>query len=425
MSEVVIVGMGFGGIAAAHTLGNKEGVHVTVIDRRNYHLFQPLLYQVATAGLDQDSIIYPIRAVVRRWRNVDFVYGNVTALDLEGQVVHTDDGEHRVEHRYDYLILAGGSETNFYGMEAVEGAAFRLKSLQDSVLLRNHILSMFEEARHITDEQERAELLTFVVVGAGATGVELCGALSELIQHSLCIDFADECEEARIVMVEAMDSVLPMMPASLQRYTKQRLERLGVEVLLNRTVTTADEHSVTFKDGSSIRTRTLVWSAGVKAVSLAGMLPTARGGAGRVRVRPDLSIPEKDNVFVIGDMTYLEDASGECLPMVAPVAKQEGEYVGRLIVQRERGGAGAPARPFRYTDRGFMAIIGRFAAVANPYGINMKGFFAWLAWLGLHLLFLVGFRNRLIAMLNWVYAYIFRDPKVRVITSEGPDVGRE
>ena len=183
MSEVVIVGMGFGGIAAAHTLGNKEGVHVTVIDRRNYHLFQPLLYQVATAGLDQDSIIYPIRAVVRRWRNVDFVYGNVTALDLEGQVVHTDDGEHRVDHRYDYLILAGGSETNFYGMEAVEGAAFRLKSLQDSVLLRNHILSMFEEARHITDEQERAELLTFVVVG-GATGVGLRRPLGT-DQHSL------------------------------------------------------------------------------------------------------------------------------------------------------------------------------------------------------------------------------------------------
>ena len=418
MSRVVIVGMGFGGISAAHALGNKEGVDVKIIDRRNYHLFQPLLYQVATAGLDQDSIIYPIRAVVRRWRNVDFVYGTVTGLDLEGRIVHTDDGD----HHYDYLILAGGSETNFYGMEAVERASFRLKTLQDSVTLRNHILSMFEEARSTSDEQERAEMLTFAVVGAGATGVEMCGALSELIQHSLCIDFPEECEQARIVMIEAMDQVLPMMPASLQEYTRRRLERLGVEILLGRMVTSADERSVTFKDGYSIRTRTLVWTAGVKAVPLADMLPTARGGAGRVRVRPDMSIPEHDNVYVIGDMAYLETKPGECLPMVAPVAKQQGEYVADLILKRERGVTGShPA--FRYNDRGFMAIIGRFSAVANPFGIKMKGFFAWLAWLGLHLVFLVGFRNRLIALLNWVYAYVFRDPKVRVITAAPPDPG--
>lgn len=412
MTNVVIVGMGFGGIAAAHTLAHKD-VNVTIIDRRNYHLFQPLLYQVATAGLDQDSIVYPIRAVTRRWPNTRFLMAEVQGVDLEGRRVLTDAGD----VPYDYLILAAGSVTNFYGMQRVEAASLRLKTLDESVTLRNHILTMFERATQAVTEQELDELLTFVVVGAGATGVETCGALAELIRDALARDYPSlSVHRARIVLVEALDKVLPMMPPALQEYTARRLQRLGVEIMLGKMVTDADGERVVFKDGSEIRTRTLVWTAGVRASALVDHLPTAKGGAARVRVQPDLSLPEHPEVYVIGDMAYLERENGECLPMVAPVAKQEGEYVARAILRKECGQE--PQGPFKYNDRGFMAIIGRYQAVADPYGVELKGFPAWMVWLGLHLFFLVGFRNRLIALLNWVYAYAFRDPKVRIITGD-------
>lgn len=413
MKRVVVVGMGFGGISAVHELGGRGGVEVTVIDRRNYHLFQALLYQVATAALDQDSIVYPIRAVLRHWSNTRFFYANVTDVDLEAREVVTDHG--RVP--YDYLVLSPGSEVNFYGLESVRKHSLTLKTLYDSVLLRNHILALFEEASRTTDPDEHRRLLTFAVVGAGATGVELCGALAELIRDTLKHDYPElDVGAARIILIEALDKVLPMMPPKLQEYTARRLQDLGVEIMLGKMVTDTDGRRVMFKDGSELETRTLVWSAGVKASGLVDCLGAPKAGAGRVRVEPDMTIHGHPEVFAIGDMAYVEVSEGECLPMVAPVAKQQGEYVAETIVRRERGEM--EREPFRYVDRGFMAIIGRYSAVATPFGMQMKGFPAWVMWLLLHLVFLVGFRNRIIAMLNWVGSFLLRNPRVRLITRE-------
>ena len=408
MKRVVIVGMGFGGLRAAQVLA-RSGLEVLVVDQHNYHLFQPLLYQVASAGLEQESIAYPVRAVIRRWCNVRYLFAQVQAVDLKARHIVTSQGT----HAYDYLILAAGSVTNFYGMQSVKEHAFVLKALDDAVQLRNHILSLFERAAHQPDAGERQAMMTFVVVGAGPTGVELCGALSELIRHTLAKDYPElSLASARIVLVEALDHVLPTVPAPLQRYAQKRLEELGVHTMLSKRVQAAEGDRIVFTDGTDLTSRTVIWAAGVRAAPLADSLDLPKGPGGRIRVQPDLSVEARPEVFVVGDMAYVEQ-DGEPLAMVAPVAMQQGEYAARSVLARERG---EQPMPFRYRDKGTMAIIGRYSAVANAFGINMRGLPAWLAWLLLHLYYLVGFRNRLIAMLNWVYAYLLTDPKVRLIT---------
>jgi len=412
MQRVVIVGMGFGGIRAARALAGK-GVEVLVIDRRNYHLFQPLLYQVATSSLEEESIAYPVRAIIRNWKGIDYRLADVIGADFTARRLKLADGE--IE--YDYLILAAGGATHFFGLESIERHAFELKGLSHAVRLRNHILNVFERAAMAADSDERLALLTFVVVGGGPTGGEFAGALKELIRHELSKDYpALDLTRSRILLLEARDALLPALPEKLRKYTLDKLTGNGIEVLFNAQVSGAEADRVLMGDGSSIPTHTIVWSAGVKASPLAATfgLPTAANG--RIRVREDLSVDGHPEVFVIGDMAYLEQ-DGKPLPMVAPVAMQEGAFAAGAIVSRIKG---SPVPAFRYRDKGTMATIGRSSAVAQAFGMRVSGFTAWVVWLGLHLMYLVGFRNRLMVLLNWGYYYFFRAQQVRIITQADP-----
>jgi NADH dehydrogenase len=384
---------------------------VLLLNRQNYHLFQPLLYQVATAGLEQEAIAFPIRAIIRSWQGVRFRQCEVQRIDLAArQVITTDD-----VLDYDYLVLATGSETNFFGLEQVERHAFDLKQLRDAVSLRNRILTLFEQAAHEPSAQKRQSMLTFVIVGGGPTGVEFAGALAELTRLLKRDDFRELREQpVRILLVEAADQLLSAMPASLQTYTKRRLERMGVEVVTGATVSGVTEEEVQLKDGRTIAARTLFWSAGVRPSALAATVETPKTRGGRIIVQSDLSLADHPEVFVVGDLAYWEQ-DGKPLPMMAPVAMQMGEYAGAAIVRRQRGEV---STPFHYFDKGKMATIGRSAAVASIFGINLTGFLAWVAWLGLHLLYLVGFRNRLVVLLNWAYDYFLFERQIRLITHE-------
>jgi NADH dehydrogenase len=400
--------MGFGGVRAARALAGK-GLDVLIIDRRNYHLFQPLLYQVATSSLEEESIAYPVRALIRGWKGVRFRMAEVTGVDLEKRLVRLSDGE----VGYDYLILAAGGATHFFGLQSVEQRAFQLKGLGHAVRLRNHILNVFEQADREKDAERRRALMTFVIVGGGPTGVEFAGALEELIHHELSRDYPDlDMKESRILLLEARDAVLPPVPKELQQYSQKRLEGMGVEVHLSTQVKGAEDGKVLLGDGTVIPCYTIVWSAGVQASPLAAELGAPRVANGRIPVQPDLSLADRKEVFVIGDMAFLVQ-DGSPLPMVASVAMQQGEYAAHAILARTRGEA---AVPFRYHDKGTMAIIGRNGAVAKVFGVKMTGFIAWVVWLAIHLMFLVGFRNRLLVLLNWAYYYYFRAQQVRLIT---------
>ncbi len=414
MKRVLVVGAGFGGLQVVKALARQDNVEVLLLDRQNYHLFHPLLYQVATAGLEKENIAYPIRAIIRKWPNVRFLMTEVREVDLDRRELLTDSGS----FDYDYLVLAPGSVTNFYGLASVEREAHDLKYLGEATALRNHILSVFEQASQEPDPEVRAGLMTFVIVGAGPTGVEFSGALAELVHHALLKDYPElNVRNTRIVLVEALDQILPMFPPSLQEYARHRLERLGVEIRLQSPVVDVKPGYVLLKDGSSIPSYTLFWAAGVKASPLADAIPVNKARGGRIPVLPDMTIAGHPEVFVIGDMAYIEQ-NGSALPMLAPIAMQEGRYVGQVILRREQGQS---VDPFHYKDRGFMAIIGRYTAVARAFGVNLTGFVAWVAWLALHLYYLIGFRNRLMALLNWGYAYLLLDPKLRLITQEGKE----
>lgn len=406
--RVVIIGMGFGGIRAARTLVAND-IDLLLIDRNNYHLFQPLLYQVATAALEQESIAYSVRAMVRRWPDTRFQLSEVAGIDLDKRLVITERGE----ISYDYLVIGAGSVTNFFGMESVERFAFDLKQLADGEALRNQILLTFEAAVAEQDTDRRRALMTFVIVGGGPTGVEFAGALIELIDFVLAKDYPEmSLKDARVVLVEASDRVLAAMPEELSQYALQKLRGMSVEVLLNARVVNAERERVFLADGSVIPSHTLVWSAGVKAAPLAASLDGVPRSAGRIAVAPDLTVPGHPEVYVIGDMAYLEQ-DGVALPMVAPVAMQMGSYVGRAILAGEKA---LPMPPFRYHDKGSMATIGRSAAVATAFGQNFRGYLAWLVWLLLHLYYLVGFRNRIVVTLNWAWYYWFHERQVRLIT---------
>ncbi|RNC70754.1 MAG: NAD(P)/FAD-dependent oxidoreductase [Desulfuromonadales bacterium] len=408
MKRVVIAGMGFGGIRTARVLAGK-GFDVVLVDRNNYHLFQPLLYQVATAGLEQESIAYPVRAMARHWPGTRFHLAEVTGFDFDGRRVLTDNDP----IPFDYLVVGAGSVTNYFGLESVERQAFDLKELVDGERLRNHILTAFERAVIEPDPARRRALMTFVIVGGGPTGVEFSGALVELVRYVLAKDYPElSVQAARVVLVEAFDRLLAAMPEELQVYTLEKLRGMGVEVLLNARVVDAGPERVTLHDGAVIPAHTLFWSAGVKAAPLAAALGAPQKAGGRIPVEPDLTLPGRPEVFVVGDMAWLEQ-DGAPLPMVAPVAMQMGTYAGEAILARERGESLAP---FRYRDKGNMATIGRSAAVASAFGMNLRGYAAWVAWLLLHLYYLIGFRNRIVVMLNWIWYYWFHERQVRLIT---------
>ncbi|AJE04946.1 pyridine nucleotide-disulfide oxidoreductase [Geobacter pickeringii] len=400
--------MGFGGIRTARELAGK-GFDVTLVDRNNYHLFQPLLYQVATAGLEQESIAYPVRAMARGWAGTRFHLAEVTGIDFDAREVRTNNGT----IPYDYLVVGAGSVTNYFGLESVERHAFDLKELVDGERLRNHVLTAFERAVVEPDPAKRRALMTFVIVGGGPTGVEFAGALIELVRFVLAKDYPElSVQTARVVLVEAFDRLLAAMEPPLQVYTLEKLRSMGVEVLLNARVVDAGPERVVLHDGAVIPAHTLFWSAGVKAAPLAAALGAAPRPGGRIPVEPDLTLPGHPEVLVIGDMAYLEQ-DGAPLPMVAPVAMQMGIYAGSSILARERGGS---LPPFRYRDKGSMATIGRSAAVASAFGMKFRGYAAWVIWLLLHLYYLIGFRNRIVVMLNWIWYYWFHERQVRLIT---------
>ena len=383
-----------------------------MVDRNNYHLFQPLLYQVATAGLEQEAIAYPLRGLTRRWKGASFLLAEISGVDLAGKCVLTDAGK----VPYDYLVVAAGSRTNFFGMESVATHAFDLKRLDQAEDLRNHILLMFEQASREPDQQRKSALLTFVIVGGGPTGVEFAGALRELIVYVLSQDHPDiSTAETKIVLVEAADSLLTAMPADLRQYAYRKLRSMGVEVQLEKRVVGATAESVELQGGAVIASHTLFWSAGVAAAELSNYLQDVeRGASGRIVVQPDLSIKGHPEVFVVGDMACcLEE--GVPLPMMAPVASQQGDYAARMILAREQGRV---LHSFHYFDKGSMATIGRSSAVAATAGFEFRGHIAWLAWLLLHLYYLIGFRNRLVVMMNWTYAYWFQERQVRLITAK-------
>ena len=413
--RVVIVGAGFGGLSAAKAL-SKADAEVTVVDRANHHLFQPLLYQVATAGLAPNQIASPIRTVLRGQRNTRVVLGEVTAVDTARRLV-TVDGR---PMPYDYLVLATGATHGYFGHDDWAGAAPGLKSLDDAVRLRRRILIAFEQAELEQDPAERERLLTFVVIGGGPTGVELAGAVAELARRALDRDFhAIRGAMAKVILVEAGPRLLPSFPASLSAYAGKALARLGVTVRTGQAVTQCDAAGVDLgpeHSGERIAARTLIWAAGVVASPAADWLDVAKDRAGRAIVAPDLSLPGLPEVFVIGDTAHVE-ADGASLPGVATVAKQQGVYVARLILARIRGRP-SPA-PFRYRDAGSLATVGRQAAVVSIGGLRLHGLLAWLIWSAAHIWFLIGFRNRLAVTIDWIWAYLTFERGARLITG-GP-----
>jgi NADH:ubiquinone reductase (H+-translocating) len=409
--HVVIVGGGFGGMSAARTLRTRH-VRVTLLDRHNYHLFQPLLYQVATAGLSPGDIASPIRWVLRRQRNVQVLLGTAVAVDAAARTLRLDEGS----LPYDYLVLAAGSSHSYFGHEDWETYAPGLKTLDDALRMRRRMLLAFERAERAPGDAERRRLLTFVIVGGGPTGVELAGALAEIAQHTLANEYRSiETGTARIVLVEAGPHLLSMYPPGLRTAAERSLRRLGVEVRKNTPVTAVRPGTIE-AGGETLEVGTVLWAAGVSASPLARTLAAPLDRVGRVEVRPDLSVPGHPEVFVVGDLAaFAQD--GQLLPGVAQVAIQQGRHAAENIV---RLSAGQPTRPFVYRDYGNMATIGRAAAIADFGRVRLSGWIAWVAWLGLHIVKLIGFRNRLGVMLQWAWAYFTYQRSVRLIT-DGPD----
>ena len=407
---VVVVGAGFGGLRVARAL-RRAPVQVVLLDRNNYHLFQPLLYQVATAGLEPEQIAKPVRAILRGQANLDFRMVEVTGADLATRRLETSAGS----VSYDHLVLALGGETNFFGLDSVARHGFGLKDVNEAVAIRNHVLTCFEQAMLEPDPERRRARLTFVVVGGGPTGVEMAGALSELIRLVLVKDYPRlNIKDVRVLLLEATDRVLAAMPERLREAAAATLWRKHVEVRFGATVADFDGARVLLKSGEVIPAHTVIWAAGAQASQLGARLglPTARQG--RMVVEPTLRVPGHPEISVIGDAAYFEDG-GQPLPMVAPVAMQMADVVARNIGHTIRG---EPLETFRYRDPGTLATIGRNAAVARLFGINWTGFPAWVMWLGVHIIQLIGFRNKLFVLLNWAWDYFFYERAVRLISRE-------
>ena len=407
LPHVVILGAGFGGLNAARAL-KRAPVRITVIDRANHHLFQPLLYQVATAALSPADISAPIRRILRRQKNVEVLLAEATAIDLPSRRVVLADGE--VD--YDFLIVATGATHAYFGHEDWELLAPGLKTLKDALQIRQRILIAFEIAEREPDKRLRHEWMTFVIVGAGPTGVELAGTLAEVARQTLARDFRHiDTAEARVVLVEAATKVLGTFDDTLSAKAQDQLKRLGVDVRLGLPVSEITALGVQVGSGW-IGARTIIWAAGVAASALARSLNVPLDRAGRVLVEPDLTVPGHDNVYVIGDLAHLEQ-EGKPVPGIAPAAMQEGRHAASNLL---RSLGGQERLPFRYHDKGMLATIGRGAAVAHIGSIRASGYLAWILWLFVHVFFLIGFRNRLLVMIQWAWSYITFDRGARLIT---------
>jgi NADH dehydrogenase len=423
--HVVIVGGGFAGLYAAKNLARNRSVAVTLVDRRNFHLFQPLLYQVATGALSPGEIAQPLRSIVRKHGNTSVLLGEAVGLDPDKRQVLMSDGG---PIDYDTLVVATGARHAYFGHDEWAPFAPGLKTIEDAFEMRRRILIAFEAAEREADPEVRREWMTFVVVGGGPTGVELAGALGEIANDTLRRDFRRiHPPDSRILLIEALDVILPTYPEKLSRSAAKQLERLGVTVSTGTKVTRIDEHGVmvAHADGREERipARTVLWAAGVQAASFGRMVADATGietdRAGRIEVAEDLTIPGHPDIFVVGDLAIAKRQGGRTVPGVAPAAIQEGTYVAREIGRRV---AGEPSRSFQYKDKGDVATIGRLRGVANigwlgPFG-QLSGFLAWAMWLGIHILYLIGFANRIVVTIRWAWSFFTRGRSTRLITGE-------
>jgi NADH:quinone reductase (non-electrogenic) len=409
--RVVILGAGFAGLNAALAL-RKADVDVTIIDRRNYHLFQPLLYQVATAGLSPAQIATPIRRILGRQKNTTILMDRVVDVDLGSKEVLTSS--HRIP--FDYLVVATGARHAYFGHDEWERVAPGLKKIDEATEIRRRVLLAFERAEVADDPEERRRLLTFAVIGGGPTGVEMAGAIAELAKKSIAMDFRRiDPAQSRVLLIEAGHRILRSFPEDLSQAAERQLMKLGVEVVKGDTVVECSERGVKLKSGTQIETSTIVWAAGVVASAAAKWLKAKADSAGRVVVGSDLRLPGYKDVFVIGDTASVHDAAGRLVPGVAPAAKQMGRHAAKMILAEINGGE---ASPFTYRDFGSLATIGRKAAVADFGRFHLTGFLAWLVWSLAHIWFLIGFRNRLVVFMEWAWAYVTYDRGARIITGE-------
>jgi NADH dehydrogenase len=409
--HVVIIGAGFGGLQAAQKLAGAP-VQVTIIDRHNYHLFQPLLYQVAIAGLVPSQIAYPLRTIFRRHKNVDFLMSEVSSIDFDSYYIKANGSV----IAYDYLILAVGGQTNFFGMSEVEQHGFQLKDVDSAVDTRNHLLQTFEQASREVDAEKRRAMLTFVVVGGGPTGVETAGALAELISHVMTKDYPYmDLSEVRVLLLEAAPSVMMTYPDGLRNATRRLLKSKGVEVMENTRLIGYNGRQVMLADETTIDTHTLIWTAGVRSAQITDRLGVPQAAGKRIRVEPTLQLPGHPEVFIIGDAAYVEDEKGQPLPMLATVAQQQARSAARNLKRILKGDQPGP---FHYKDPGLLATIGRNAAVARIWGLSFSGFIAWVIWVVLHIYRIIGFRNRVLVLINWAWDYFFYENQVRLITKE-------
>ena len=436
MKRVIIVGGGFGGLEAAKALASAD-VEVLLIDKTNYHLFQPLLYQVAMAGLSPAEIASPIRGIVAEQKNCRVVLGEVTKIDLAAKRVFIGPADEAANtgEPYDWLILAVGAQNSYFGHNEWEQFAPGLKSIEDALEVRRRVLLAFERAERTTDARERNRLLTFAVIGGGPTGVEMCGAIAELSRFVLSKDFRSaDVKQAKVVLIEAGPRILPSFPEDLAHSAIEQLAELGVDVKTGARVVSIDRQGVTYEEegaddvpglgkGNSrdrLATDTVLWGAGVRASDLAKGLGVPLDRQGRIIVGDDCAIPEHAEVFAIGDMAHFEE-KGQVLPGVSPVAMQQGRYVARIIKNELHGDASGPRerKAFWYLDKGSMATIGRSRAIAWARGIKMHGFIAWLAWLFIHIWYLIGFRSRFVVLATWIWSYLSYKRGARLITRTG------
>ncbi len=409
--HVVIIGAGFGGMEAARKLADAP-VRITLINRENYHLFQPLLYQVAIAGLVPSQIAYPVRTIFRKQKNLTFQMGEVAAIDFDARYIRMNGSV----IGYDYLILAIGGQTNFFKLSAIEQAAFQLKDVDSAVATRNHMLEMFEKASREADVERRRALLTFGIVGGGPTGVETAGALSELIRMVISKDYPQmDLNDVRVILMEAGGHVMATYPDPLRKATYDLLKRKHVEIWLNTKLTDYDGEVMTFADGQQLPASTLIWTAGVRAAELTDHLGLPQGAGARLVTEETLQLAGHPEVFLVGDAAYLVDEHGAPLPMLATVAQQEARAAVANLLRMLKGEA---PRPFHYKDPGLLATIGRNAAVARIWGLSFSGLIAWVIWVVLHIYRLIGFRNRLVVLINWAWDYFFYESQVRLITKE-------
>jgi NADH dehydrogenase len=409
LPRVVIVGGGFGGLMAAKGL-RKAPVEIMVLDRSNHHLFQPLLYQVATAGLSPADIASPIRSILHKQKNTTVFMGEVIGIDTASKGVILRDRA----IPYDFLVLATGARHSYFGRDEWEHLAPGLKSIEDATLIRRKILLAFEAAEMESDPQRRRELLTFVIIGGGPTGVEMAGSIAELAHKALSTDFRFiNTKSARIVLVEGSSRILRGFCDSLSANAMKSLEKLGVEVRTGTVVQSIDREGVVLGE-EALKTRTVIWAAGVIASPVGRWLGAECDAVGRVKVNPDLTAPSHEDIFVIGDTALVHGADGNPLPGIAPVAMQQGSYVASLIKARLQGMS--EARPFQYVEKGKMATIGRSSAIVDFKGFRLTGFIAWLAWLLVHIYYIIGFRNRLLVLIQWAWAYFTFQRGTRLIT---------